>query len=127
MPEKSFQQFDAEHPLTDTAPVAAEAPLNEDAAPIDAAPSDKLRAFEDKHFGTDAVRLLGRVERGFGSLYKAMKPKARAHHEALEKLVETDAAVATARTTLSQAEATHADASAKVEATGKDLDAAPAE
>lgn len=69
--------------------------------------ADRLRAFEDVHLGKDAVRLHGRIERGFGSPFKAMLPEKHQHYAALEKLVTTEQALSDARGTLLAAEAAH--------------------
>jgi hypothetical protein len=78
----------------------------------------RLRAFEDKHIGADAVRLHGRVERGSGSRFQnpqVMTPELRRQHAALEKLVESEQHLADAHAKLLQAEADHQEAIAATE------------
>lgn len=70
--------------------------------------AERLRFFEDEILGEDAVRINGRIERGSGSWFQTkLTPEQRAHHAALEKLIETEQAVADARGKLAQAEADH--------------------
>lgn len=76
---------------------------------------ERLRAFEDEHFGKDAVRIHGRIERGFGSKFKNM-PELHKHYAALEKLVETEKKVA-------ETGAAHLTAIAEHEAAEKEADA----
>ncbi len=54
--------------------------------------TQRLRAFEDKHLGEDAVRINGELERGHGSRYSKMSPAHRAHHDALVELVAAEKA-----------------------------------
>lgn len=68
---------------------------------------DRLRAFEDEHFGKDAVRINGRVERGSGSRYQALPEPKRRHYQALEKLVEADEKLVAAHAALMTADAAH--------------------
>lgn len=69
--------------------------------------ADRLRAFEDEHVGKDAVRINGRIERGYGSRFKELSDEQRRQHAALEHLVDTERKLAEARTALIQAEADH--------------------
>lgn len=86
-----------------------------DPAPKDAPGIDRLRAFEDKHFGKDAVRINGRIERGSGSPYATAKPEVRRQYEMLEALIEADQRVADARAALAVAEEAHDRALAALE------------
>lgn len=101
--------FDPANPLNIAH--AAEREQREKQQAIQTAP-DRLRAFEDAHFGKTAVRLHGRVERGFGSPFKAMLPEKHQHYAALEKLVTTEQALSDARGALLAAEAAHETAGA---------------
>lgn len=75
--------------------------------------AERLRFFEDETLGHDAVRINGRVERGSGSWFQTkLTPEQRAHHAALEKLIETEQRVAAAKAALAQAEVAHAQAAA---------------
>jgi hypothetical protein len=73
---------------------------------------DKLRAFEDKHFGKDVPRINGEIERGVGSPYANMNPHQKAHYASLEHLVKAEKAAADASAALADAEQKH-DASKK--------------
>jgi len=73
------------------------------AAPVTA--KDKLRAFEDKHLGKDVPRIDGKVERGHGSPFKAMKPEQHVEYAALEKLVDAEQKLADATAALETAKA----------------------
>lgn len=92
-------------------------PLREPAADpsLPATAAERLRAFEDKHLGVEAVRIGGRVERGFGSPYKELDPELRRQHLALEHLIDTEANLAAAHTALLQAETDHEAALAAAE------------
>lgn len=72
--------------------------------------SERLRAFEDEKLGKDAPRIHGKVEQGHGSLFQRLSAEDRAHHAALERLVEAEKKVAEARAALDAAEDRHADA-----------------
>jgi|SRR6185503_10428030 len=61
---------------------------------------DRLRAFEDTFFGKKAVRINGRVERGFGSPYQMAKPATRKAHAALENLIDVEQKLAAAHSAL---------------------------
>lgn len=52
---------------------------------------DRLRAFEDAVLGEDHLRLHGQVERGRGSKFAELHPAAKAHHAALEALLDAEA------------------------------------
>jgi hypothetical protein len=72
---------------------------------------ERLRFFEDENLGEDAVRINGRVEKGSGSWFQTKLTDAqRAHHAALEHLIDTEQAVADAKAKLAQAEDDHAKA-----------------
>jgi hypothetical protein len=90
---------------------AAEAP--------DVAASERLRAFEDEHFGEDAPRFAGQVERGHGSKHALMSPEGKAHHLALELAVTAEKALADAKAKVAEAEAGVATAEARVTAAGE--------
>jgi hypothetical protein len=75
----------------------------------------RLRAFEDEHFGPDAVRIGGEIERGSGSPFAALNDKERAHYAALEKLVVAEQKRSDSAAAVAQAEADHAAAMAAVE------------
>jgi hypothetical protein len=51
---------------------------------------DRLRAFEDKHLGEDHLRPNGQIEKGIGSIFSRLDPMHRAHHAALEALIEAE-------------------------------------
>lgn len=68
---------------------------------------DRLRAFEDEHLGPDAVRLHGRVERGYGSLFQRMPLEKQKAHAAIEKTVATEQKLADAHAALLAADAEH--------------------
>jgi hypothetical protein len=74
-------------------------------APVTAA--DKLRAFEDDHFGKDAPRINGELERGVGSPYSRMTLHQKRHYESLEHLVKAEKKVADASFELETAKAKH--------------------
>lgn len=64
----------------------------------------RLRAFEDEHFGEDAVRIDGKVERGSGSPYQAMSEPRKRHYQALEKAMEAEVKLGAARSQMAIAE-----------------------
>jgi hypothetical protein len=68
---------------------------------------DKLRAFEDKHFGKDVPRINGEIERGVGSSYASMTPHQKAHYASLEHLVKAEKAAGDASAALADAESKH--------------------
>lgn len=71
---------------------------------------ERLRSFEDKYVGKKAVRVGGRIERGFGSPYQnptVLTPELRRQHAAIEHLVESEKHLAEAHTKLLQAEVDH--------------------
>lgn len=101
------------HVADDPAPPSAEQSILDPVAePAPPSASARLRAFEDVHLGKTAVRLHGRIERGFGSPFKAMLPEKHQHYAALEKLVTTEQALSDARGALLAAEAAHEAATA---------------
>lgn len=68
----------------------------------------RLRAFEDEVLGEKAVRISGNVERGSGSHFQTkMTDEQRAHHAALERLLEAEQKLADASAVLAKAEADH--------------------
>lgn len=110
----------AEHPLANLAAAeqAIDPPVHEPelVEKVDAAA--RLRAFEDKHFGTQAVRINDRIERGMGSPYQMAAPEVRKQHKAIENLIEAEAKLAAAHSALIAADAEY-------EAAEKACDAAP--
>jgi hypothetical protein len=76
--------------------------------------AERLREFEDEHFGEDAVRIGGAVEKGHGSKHRAMTDDEKAYCSALEQAVEAEKNLADARAKLSVAEAEMAAAEARV-------------
>jgi len=89
-----------------------------DEAPAIAA-SERLRAFENEHFGEDAPRFAGQVERGHGSKHALMPPEGKAHHLALELAVTAEKTLADARAKVAEAEAGVATAEARVTTAGE--------
>jgi hypothetical protein len=80
--------------------------------------AQRLRAFEDEHFGKDAVRINGRVERGSGSQYQRIaleKPELHRQYQALDHLLVTEKKVEDARALLAQVESDHKAALAAAE------------
>jgi hypothetical protein len=67
----------------------------------------RLRGFEDAHFGRDATRINGEVERGIGSRYGSMSPTKAAEYAALEELVKAETAIAAASHDLADANMKH--------------------
>jgi hypothetical protein len=51
---------------------------------------DRLRFFEDHLFGKDHLRPHGQVEKGVGSAHAALPAAHKAHHAALEHLIEAE-------------------------------------
>jgi hypothetical protein len=80
------------------APTAAKAPVTA---------ADKLREFEDKHFGKDAPRINGELERGVGSPWSRMTLRQKQHYESLEHLVKAEKKVADASAELETAKVKH--------------------
>lgn len=85
--------------------------------------ADCLRAFEDAALGKDAVRINGKIERGFGSAFKGMSPAQQRHYAALEKLIGTEQHLADAHGALIAAEAAHQAALADADNTEAEIDA----
>lgn len=79
-------------PAADAADTAPKASRKIDRSPG----ADRLRAFEDAHFGKDAVRIDGKIERGSGSPFAAMSDEDRARYEKLERLVAAEQAASDA-------------------------------
>ena len=75
----------------------------------------RLREFEDKHFGKSAVRINGRIERGYGSQFKQMPAELQAEYAALEKLVEAEQKLEDATTAVFTAKVARDAAEADVE------------
>lgn len=67
----------------------------------------KLRAFEDRHLGEDAVRINGEVERGHGSKFKTLSPDHHREYAALERLRDAEKALSDAAATLAQAQSAY--------------------
>ena len=79
--------------------------------------AQRLRDFEDKHFGKDATRIAGQVEKGHGSKHQLAPDDVKAHHAALESAIGAEQALAELRAKLVDAEQALAAATARVEAT----------
>jgi|KBSMisStandDraft_5_1062788.scaffolds.fasta_scaffold207592_2 transcription initiation factor TFIIIB Brf1 subunit/transcription initiation factor TFIIB len=88
---------------------------------------DKLRGFEDAHFGKNAVRIRGHIEKGYGSPFKDMPAEKHAEYAALEKLVEAEAKVDEANAALSAAKSNHDTALAALALATKASETAAAE
>jgi len=84
-------------------------------APADQTASARMRAFEDAHFGKDAVRINGLIERGHGSAFTALDPAAKNQYAAIERFRDAEIALGVAEGDLSIAQAAHATATAAVE------------
>jgi len=89
--------------------------------------AERLRTFEDTHLGKRAVRINGRVERGFGSPFKEMSPEKHAEYAALEKLVEAERKVDEAHANVTSATVAHETALAELAAASKKASDAEAE
>lgn len=98
----------------DPAAAPAEAPQVAD-PPRELPAADRVRAFEDEHLGKEAVRIGGRIERGYGSPFAAMSDEKKRQYAALEKLVAAEQKLADAHAALIQAEADHEAALAAAE------------
>lgn len=73
--------------------------------------ADRLRAFEDEKLGEGTPRFNGQIEKGHGSFFKDDKiftDADRAHHAALERLVEAEKQLAEAHAALADAEDSYA-------------------
>jgi hypothetical protein len=117
-------------PLTPAAPIVepvkpAINPATPDAGHDTAA--KRLRAFEDKHFGKRAVRLNGRIERGYGSPFKEMTPERQAEYASIESLVEAEQNLDAANAVLSKAKSDYDIAETNVKAATKVSEARAAE
>jgi len=75
----------------------------------------RLRAFEDEHFGTDVMRINGKIERGSGSPFQKMSDADKAKYAAIERLIETEQKLAEAHAALMTAESEHEAACAALE------------
>lgn len=75
----------------------------------------RLRSFEDEHFGEDAVRIDGKIERGVGSPYADLSDEDRRKYEAIERLIVAEQKLADAHTALIQADADYEAAEAAVD------------
>jgi hypothetical protein len=102
-----FDQTTAEHSAHEQAPEQPALSM-----------AQRLRAFEDKVFGEDAVRIEGKIEKGSGSPHKMAPIDVKAHHAALENAIEAEKALGEARGKLTEAENAVAAAEARVNATG---------
>ena len=69
--------------------------------------SDRLRAFEDREFGKDVVRIQGRIERGSGSPFRNLPEPKQREYTALERCVETELVLSDAESKAAQAKADH--------------------
>lgn len=104
---------DSGRPVDDAAPAADHPAPAEPPAPLSAA--ERLRAFEDAEVGKDAVRIGGRIERGYGSPFAALSAEKKRQYAALGKLVAAEQKLADAHAALIQAEADHQAALAEAE------------
>ena len=99
------------HPTPAAAPAPASSIFSSGAAkPAEKAPDTaktKLRGFEDAHFGRDATRINGEVERGIGSRFGSMSPTKAAEYAALEALVKAEDDIADSSAALDQAKRDH--------------------
>lgn len=86
----------------------------EPAAPLTA--KDRLRAFEDEHFGPDAVRVNGEIERGHGSPFAEMDERQHRQYAAIELLIAAEQRLADSTAALASAEAEHEAAMARLDA-----------
>lgn len=77
---------------------------------------DKIRAFEDRNLGENAVRINGEVEKGHGSLFKELSPQHHRHYADLEKLAAAETALTEAGAALGQAQAAYDAAAEQAEA-----------
>lgn len=102
--QSNFSQFDPANPLNIEHAAGQEHRASEPVAPLTA--KQRLRAFEDEVLGEKAVRISGHIERGSGSHFQTkMTDEQRAHHAALERLVEAEQKLADASAALAGAEA----------------------
>lgn len=83
---------------------------------------ERLRAFEDREFGPDAVRINDQIERGYGSPFKDMSEAKHRVYAVLEKLVAAEQKLADAHGALIQADADHEAAKAAVDAVENESD-----
>lgn len=81
--------------------------------------ADQMRAFEDQHFGKDAVRINGQIERGHGSKFNDLHPAHRREHAALERLIAAEKKLGEAEGALSIAQSDHDEAKLAVERAAK--------
>ena len=99
------------HPTPAAAPAPASSIFSSGAAkPAEKTPDTaktKLRGFEDAHFGRDATRINGEVERGIGSRFGSMSPTKAAEYAALEALVKAEDDIADSSAALEQAKRDH--------------------
>jgi hypothetical protein len=75
----------------------------------------RMRAFEDTHFGKDAVRINGHIERGHGSRFNDLHPVHRREHAAIERLIEAEKKLSEAEGALSTAQTGHDEAKLAVD------------
>lgn len=116
----------ADEPTTDQ-PLADLAAAEDRIAAPEAEPmtgEQRLRAFEDLHFGEKAVRINGRIERGSGSPYQMAHPAVREQHARLEKLIESEQKLAEAHAALMAADEAHEAAQKAVTDAEKQVDGA---
>ena len=84
--------------------------------------ADRLRAFEDAELGENAVRINGRVERGYGSRFRELPEAKQRQHAALEKLVEAELVLADFDSKRERAQADYDAAQAAVDAAKAEAD-----
>lgn len=75
--------------------------------PVEMSAIERLRAFEDKVMGKKVPRVNGAVERGHGSKHAQLEDHHKAHHAALERLVDLEDEVMKLTASLNQAKANH--------------------
>jgi hypothetical protein len=110
MMAKSKDKASEDQPFDDlTETEAAPAPIE----PMPAGAAARIRAFEDEHFGKDAVRIDGKIERGSGSPFASMSDEDRKKYEALERLVVAEQKLADAHAALIASDAAHEAAEAE--------------
>src|SRR5262245_30947003 len=104
-------------PETETDPEPAAAETSKPAA-------EHLAELEEKLFQGRAARIEGRIERGYGSLFRALPEADRKHLLALEELVDAEAAVVGAKAMCAQVEQALTDAEKRYDDARADANAA---
>src|SRR5262245_9553177 len=86
--------------------------------------AEHLAELEEKLFQGRAARIEGRIERGYGSLFRALPDADRKHLLALEELVDAEAAVVGAKAMCAQVEQALTDAEKRYDDARADANAA---